>query len=330
MLTSGVTTSGSVTEVAGRGIGLDVVRATTQRLGGEVRMTTTPGRGTSFVLSFPPSAASLEALLVDVGGHTAAVPLASVRQVLKLAESDVAHAANGDNVIHDGGLLPLVPLGLPLRLPWGRGSPRARAGARLAIVVSAEGAPPVAFEVDGIAGVSTIVAQPLPHAMPVDPVVSGAALDGLGTPQLVLDPVQLIASARQAGPVAPPPEAPAPAPVLVVDDSLTTRMLEKSILETAGYSVDLATSAEEGLQRARQRRYGLFLVDVEMPGMDGFGFVSTIRADPVLRDTPAILVTSRDAAEDRQRGRDVGANGYVVKGAFDQSALLAMIAELVR
>jgi two-component system chemotaxis sensor kinase CheA len=105
-------------------------------------------------------------------------------------------------------------------------------------------------------------------------------------------------------------------------------MLEQSILESAGYEVELAVCAEEGLAKARTRRYGLFVVDVEMPGMDGFGFVAEIRADAALRDTPAILVTSRDSNEDRRRGDEVGARAYIVKGEFDQGNLLRTIRRL--
>jgi two-component system chemotaxis sensor kinase CheA len=105
-------------------------------------------------------------------------------------------------------------------------------------------------------------------------------------------------------------------------------MLEQSILESAGYDVDLATSGEEGLERARHKRYALILVDVEMPGMDGFTFIQQIRSDPALHDIPAILVTSRAASEDLQRGRDVKAQGYIVKSEFDQAKLIAMIRPL--
>jgi two-component system chemotaxis sensor kinase CheA len=106
-------------------------------------------------------------------------------------------------------------------------------------------------------------------------------------------------------------------------------MLEQSILESAGYTVETASSAEEALDRARGRRYGLFLVDVEMPGIDGFTFVERIRADAALRDVPAILVTSRSAPEDLRRGELAGADGYVVKGEFDQTALLRRIRMLL-
>ena len=138
-----------------------------------------------------------------------------------------------------------------------------------------------------------------------------------------------VAAAKQAAP-SESVALSAPLPVLVIDDSLTTRMLEQSILESAGYEVEVASSAEEGLEKALRRRYGLFLVDVEMPGMDGFSFVERTRNDPVLRATPAILVTSRDAPEDRARGKQVGASAYVVKSEFDQVELLDRIRSLMR
>jgi two-component system chemotaxis sensor kinase CheA len=106
-------------------------------------------------------------------------------------------------------------------------------------------------------------------------------------------------------------------------------MLEQSILESAGFDVDLATSGEEALAKARAARYALFLVDVEMPGMDGFTFIERIRADPHLKDIPSVLVTSRTSPEDRQRGQEVGAQGYVVKSEFDQGVLLERIRTLV-
>jgi two-component system chemotaxis sensor kinase CheA len=153
-------------------------------------------------------------------------------------------------------------------------------------------------------------------------------LDSEGNPQIVLDTDGLVGQIKRADSNWATAEL-TRHPVLVIDDSLTTRMLEQSILEMAGYDVDVAQSAEEGLEKARQRRYALFLVDVEMPGIDGFTFIQRIRADPVLHNIPAILVTSRSAPEDRQRGVDVGAQGYVVKSGFNQSELLTLIQTLL-
>ena len=177
--------------------------------------------------------------------------------------------------------------------------------------------------------------RPLPALAGPVPIAAGASLDADGNPQLVVDPRALVEAAHATDHAARPRlESPKETPtILVVDDSLTTRMLEQAILESAGYEVDLATSAEEGLAKARARNgegpYGLFLVDVEMPGIDGFEFVARTRADPVLRSTPAILVTSRDAPQDRRRGEDVGARAYIVKGEFDQGHLLKVIRQLI-
>jgi two-component system, chemotaxis family, sensor kinase CheA len=158
--------------------------------------------------------------------------------------------------------------------------------------------------------------------------VVGVTLDAAGDPQLILDPDSLVAEAQRSAALTTDASTPR-LRILVVDDSLTTRMLEQSILESAGYEVELATSGEEGLDKARAAHFALFLVDVEMPGMDGFTFIERVREDARLQHTPSILVTSRNAAADRQRGHDVGAQSYIVKGEFDQRVLLERIHTLV-
>jgi two-component system chemotaxis sensor kinase CheA len=195
-------------------------------------------------------------------------------------------------------------------------------------VVRGAGGAAAAFTVDRIVGTAPVLLKPLPRFAPATAVIAGAALDAVGDPVVVVDPERLVAGAREAARRAAAPD-PARPRVLVIDDSLTTRMLEQSILESAGYEVALASSAEEGLEMARASRHALCLVDVEMPGMDGFAFVERIRADATLQDLPAILVTSRSAPEDRQRGLDVGAQAYIVKGEFDQGVLLDRIKVLI-
>jgi len=187
----------------------------------------------------------------------------------------------------------------------------------------------VAVGVDKLLGTANIVMRALPGVVEADPVIAGASLDAEGNPQLVLDPAGLVATAAQVRGTKVEEAAPQRVTILVIDDSLTTRMLEQSILESAGYQVELAVSAEEALAKAHERRYSLFIVDVEMPGMDGFEFVAQTRSDAALREIPAILVTSRDAVEDRQRGQRVGASAYIVKGEFDQGQLLQTIRTLV-
>jgi two-component system chemotaxis sensor kinase CheA len=183
--------------------------------------------------------------------------------------------------------------------------------------------------VDRVVGCETVIVRSLPDITAVTRLVAGASLDAAGNPQLVLDPAGLVDATELTTSSAVPATAARPH-ILVVDDSLTTRMVEQGILESAGYEVDIARSGEEALDKVRGCSYGLLLVDVEMPGMDGFEFVSRTREDPVLREIPAVLVTSRNSPEDRMRGEQAGARAYIVKSEFDQVRFLQTIRELVR
>jgi two-component system, chemotaxis family, sensor kinase CheA len=325
LLKGGLTTARRLTEVSGRGVGLDVARETVAQLGGEVVIESTAGRGTSIELRVPISLSSISTLVVDAGGATAVVPLDAVRQTLRLGAAEIARSPANDTIVYEGQIIPFVPLARALRRPSGS----ARERSHWSAVVVQSGSALVAVGVDRLLGTASVVVRPLPTHAAVEPVVMGAALDAEGHPQVVLDPAGLVVAAQtEHGAVREPERAPR-LPVLVIDDSLTTRMLEQSILESAGYTVELATSAEEALTKAWQHRYGAFVVDVEMPGMSGFEFVATTRSDPKLREVPAILVTSRNAPEDRRRGEEVGARAYVVKGEFDQAFLLQTIRQLV-
>jgi two-component system chemotaxis sensor kinase CheA len=324
LLKGGISTSRTVTPMAGRGVGLDVVREVADRLGGRTAVKTEPGRGTTLELAVPISLSSLEALVVEGGDRTAAIPLEAIRQIVRLAPQDIARAGDGESILFAGQAIPFAPLAVPLGAGGGRTAP---ARACSAVIVESP-AGRAALGVTRLRGTETVVVQPLPEGVSADAVVAGVALDAEGNPLLVLHPEALVAAAArtEARERAAPRQRP---PVLIVDDSLTTRMLEQSILELAGYEVDMATSGEEALEKAAARRYALFLVDVEMPGMDGFTFVATTQKDPSLRQVPAILVTSRDAEEDRARGRAVGAKAYIVKSELDQNDLLERIGKLV-
>jgi two-component system chemotaxis sensor kinase CheA len=325
LLEGGLSTSPTLTQMAGRGVGLDVARDAVRRLGGEVRARTEPGLGTTFEIAVPISLASLDALLVEAGPVRAAIPIDAVRRTLRVSSLDVARSPEGTTLMDEGRAITFADLGSLL----GHASEleRRSSGSGTAVVVEAGGIR-VALGVDRLLGTGRVVMRALSPLAHAEAIVAAGSLDAGGDPRLVLDPDALVAAARRA-PVMPERAAPLPPPLLVIDDSLTTRMLEQSILEVAGYDVDVASSAEQGLEKARLRRYGCFLVDVEMPGMDGFAFVRETRGDPTLQRTPAILVTSRDAPEDRKRGIDAGASAYVVKGEFDQSELLRTIRRLV-
>jgi two-component system chemotaxis sensor kinase CheA len=272
----------------------------------------------------PVSLSAVDALIVETGGRAVGIPLDAVKRTLRVGADDLARSAQGASILFEGRVIPFVPLERAFRR-----AVTETEGPRSWSAVIVEGANALAaVGVDRLRGTQNLILRQLPKLTPCDPIVAGASMDAEGHPQLVLDADGLVEHACRSEPTV----AAAPrrrAPILVIDDSLTTRILEQSILESAGYEVDLATSGEDGLEQARKRRYSLFLVDVEMPGMDGFTFIERTRADSILREVPAVLVTSRAAPEDRQRGQSVGARGYIVKGEFDQTELLGKIRSLV-
>lgn len=325
IMKGGVTTTGAVDDVSGRGIGLDVVRETVARLKGDVAIRSEAGKGTTLEICVPVSLSSLAALEVDAGGMVAALPLDSVRQTLRLADHDIAHSAEMDSIVYEEKVIPFLSLPRALRKRDADDQKR-----RFWSAIVLEGSLGLAaIGVDRLLGTANVVVRPLPSLAVTGEIVTGASLNAEGDPQLVLDAEGLVAVACLGRAPLPEVSLAKRASVLIIDDSLTTRMLEQSILESAGYEVEVATSGEEALDKARAKQYGLFLVDVEMPGMDGFEFVSRTQADARLSNIPSILVTSRSSEEDRRRGEQAGARAYIAKGEFDQGYLLRMTRELM-
>ncbi|UQA60742.1 hybrid sensor histidine kinase/response regulator [Polyangium aurulentum] len=323
---AGVSTSEEVTEISGRGVGLDVVREVAERLKGELRISSELGEGTLIELEVPVSLSSMPVLSVLLGGTTVLVPLDAVRGTRRVLVGEVLTSPDGERILFGDRAVPFVPLG-PLLGVTARDEERASWSA---VIVQA-GGQWTALGVDRLLGTMEIVVKPLPKGAGAPPGIAGAAFDAQGDPILVLDPATLSSGVRGAlrKDVASTPAKRPRLPILVIDDSLTTRMLEQSILESAGYEVDLCASGEEGLRKARTRRYGLFIVDVEMPGMNGFEFTAASRADAALRDVPVIIVTSLASPRDRDRGREAGASAYIVKGEFDQNNFVGKVAELL-
>lgn len=316
LLQGGLSTAARVDGLAGRGVGLDLVRDAAARLGAHLSLSHEPGRGTRVELLAPLRLAALDTLLVEAGGRSLHLPLQAVQRALP------ASALGENGLSHEDQLLPYADLAQAL-------DPGAAPGPLGSVVLLAVGDQRAALGVERLGGAACVLLRPAPVLHPDSPLVAGVTLDANQHPRLVLDPAALVAHAQacRGRPQRPPAATPAPL-VLVVDDSLTTRMLEQSILESAGYRVDLAVSAEQALAAAQRQRYDLFLVDVEMPGMDGFGFIERTRADPQLRGVPAILLSSRDAPEDKRRGQAVGASAYIVKSEFAQQDFLRQVRAL--
>lgn len=325
LLRGGISTSKEVTELSGRGIGFDIVRELIERTAGKISVDTEEGVGTTITLDLPLTVVSLEAIAVETDGSFALIPFDAVIKTARVAREEIRATQNGSEVMLDDTAVPFLSLSSALS-----GASMSAADQHDWTVIFVQGVNGAAgLGVSSLLGTSEIIVRPLPGYVVASPIISGLWFDGEGVPRLVLDPAGIVTEARNARGAITGESEPELLPMLVIDDSLTTRMLETSILESAGYLVEAASSAEEGLEKAKQHRYLLFLVDVEMPGIDGFTFVSQVKADPNLRDIPAILVTSRSSPEDRQRGHDAGASAYITKGEFDQDEFLAHIRRLV-
>jgi two-component system chemotaxis sensor kinase CheA len=324
LLGGGITTTRSVSQLSGRGIGLDVVRDAVTSLDGTVAAWTDAGRGTRIEVSVPVMVESQEVLHLQGGGSVVSIPRQGITHTVRVTAADIADSPEGQTILCGDRAVRFAPLA---RLITSDSGPVA---ASMSALVLESGSRTAALGVDRLVGTERVVIRSMPEILGPVPIISGAFLDEDGNPQLVLSVdgvLRAIHAQASAGMPAHPERRP---PLLVIDDSLTTRMLEQAILENAGYEVETASSGEEALDKARRRRYGVFIVDVEMPGMDGFTFIRTAQAMPELSAVPSIVVTSRDSAEDRARGAEAGASAYFVKSAFDEDRLLTTIRGLVR
>jgi two-component system chemotaxis sensor kinase CheA len=321
----GFSTRGQVTEVSGRGVGLDVVARNVERLGGRVDVESTPGAGTRFILTLPLTLATTRALLVESGGDVYAIPTSAVERVLRAPH--VGSAGGRPMLEHCGAAVPVVGLSTVLGNPV-KDQP-SQAATTYAVVGT--GMHRIALGIDLVVGEQEIVVKPLPYPLVRVRHVSGATILGSGRVVPILAVADLLHAAsrpgpaRVAAPVAEPPRK--QRRVLIADDSLTTRTLERYILEAAGYEVELAGDGEEALAILLQRSCDVLVSDVEMPGLDGIALTAHVRSDPKLSDVPVILVTSLDSPTDRERGLQAGADAYIVKSSFDQDQLLRTIRE---
>ncbi|MBA3707254.1 MAG: response regulator [Planctomycetes bacterium] len=328
LLGSGISTASTVTQQSGRGVGMDIVRDACSELGGRSSLRTST-KGTTFLLTVPVSLSSIEALVVIVAGSTLAFPLSAVSGMLRIPRAEIVGSEGGETILHAGRSLPLYRLNRTFSQSGDAGVPEDTGGSISAVVLTSR-IGTMAYAVEQVLGGSRIILRPVPRLAPVASFITGVAIDADGRLQYALDPSLLAESVGASSGAKPDPGIAALRnPVLIIDDSLTTRMLEQSILRSAGYLVETASSAEEGMEKAKGRVFALFLVDVEMPGMGGLEFVRKVRADPSLSHIPAILVTSCGEAADRTRGFEAGAKAYIVKGEFDQRALLRHIHDLI-
>ncbi|ACG73903.1 CheA signal transduction histidine kinase [Anaeromyxobacter sp. K] len=325
----GFTTAPQVTEVSGQGVGLDAVRAAVEALQGAVDVETRPGHGTRFVLVVPLTLLALRALVVSCGGESVAIPASQLRRLLQVHPDGLRPLGGRDTVTVDGEPVPAVALaevlGLPAAAPAGGRAP-------LQLAVVAAGGRAVALAVDALVAEQELRVRGLGARVRALPHLAGAALLPDGGVALVLNVPAVVASAmgRPTASLAPAAAAPRRRPrVLLVDDSPTTRALERSILETAGYRVATAADGAEAWAILEREGADALVADVEMPRLDGFALTEAVRASRALAALPVVLVTAREAEADRARGLAAGASAYLVKSAFDQRSLLDTLERLL-
>jgi two-component system, chemotaxis family, sensor kinase CheA len=333
---SEISTSPIITEISGRGLGLAIVREKTEKLGGHVSVETHRHAGTSFRLVLPLTLATFRGVLVRAADRTFVIPLANVERVTRVKPAEIKTVENRETISLNGRAVSLARLEAVLALP--SATRPAQAAAFLSVVILGVADERIAFAVDEVLHEEEVLVKNL--AKPLSRVrnISGATILGSGKVVPVLNVTDLLKSARKTG-LTPPAAATGAADVkaegqrkriLVAEDSITSRMLLKNILESAGHEVKTAVDGVEALTELRTNDFDLVVSDIEMPRMNGFDLTALIRSDRKLADKPVILVTALASREDRERGIDVGANAYIVKSSFDQSNLLDAVRRLAR
>ncbi|MBI2504350.1 MAG: response regulator [Candidatus Latescibacteria bacterium] len=327
----GISTVQRATDLSGRGMGLSVVHEAVARLQGEVAVRQTEGQGTSMALWVPLSVAAHPLLLVACQGQVFGIPTHGIARLCRVRVQEVQSVEGRPAITLDKQPLPLLPLAQLLRL---EDTSAHTTGDILLVVVLKSQEQRAVVVVDALLSVQEGLIQELRTPGRRLSHLAGGLLLEDGSVCLVLNPAALIEAFAEAKEV-PIPQATAPAPaprpptILVVDDSVTTRTLERSILEAHGYRVRVAVDGVEALEQLRAAPVDLVVADIQMPRMDGFGLMEEMKKDERLKQIPVILVTSMTSEEDRRRGLELGAGAYIVKQKFDQRALLETIVQML-
>jgi two-component system chemotaxis sensor kinase CheA len=329
---AGLSTTQKITPISGRGVGLDVVKTRLTSMRGTVDVAFEAGQGTKFTLVMPLTLTSVRVILVEASGQVYAIDTISVHRVLRIGADDIRSIEGRRILLIAGVPVPLVPLNEALGF---RGNAAVADGGKIPVVVLAAGNRLAAFVVDGLQSEREVVIRALgPRLRHVRHVSGGTILpDGrvaliLNAPDLIRHALSLptMAGLRDAGAIAP---RPARKRLLVADDSVTVRTLQKNILESAGYHVTAAVDGMEAWHLLSENGADLVVSDVEMPRMDGISLTEAIRDSRRFRELPVILVTAMESDADKARGLAAGADAYCLKSAFDQKDLLATIARLL-
>jgi chemosensory pili system protein ChpA (sensor histidine kinase/response regulator) len=333
----GFSTAEEVTQIAGRGVGMDVVRSEITALGGRVELASVAGGGTTFTITLPLTLAVTQAVMLRAGNMLYAVPSVMIDQVQEYKATAYAELEARGELLWKDNRYPLRSLATLL------GEPESALPSRvISVLLLRSGTQRAAVRVDEIVGNREVVVKTIGTQLARLTGIAGATVLGNGQVVLILNPVSLVHREAGAGeralpmPVAPPPPQAPPAPsrpavplVMVVDDSLTVRKITGRMLAREGYEFVTAKDGVDALQQLQDVRPDVILLDVEMPRMDGFEFARNVRADDSTRSIPIIMITSRTADKHRSRALELGVNEYMGK-PYQEDQLLSLIARYAR
>ena len=329
---SELSTSPIITEISGRGLGLAIVHEKIEKLGGTVSIETQSDKGSTFIINLPVTVATFKGVLIRVADNLFIVPNSNIERILRIKRAEVKIIANRATITISDDVLPLISLSDLLELP--KTEERKKKNFITAMILGA-GEKRIAFIIDEILGKHEVLVKSLGKQLVKVPNIAGATVLGSGKVVPILNVQDILLSSQKIAINAAENteiranEGKVKKNILIVEDSITSRMLIKDILETAGYSVKTAVDGRDGYTILKTQRFDAVVSDVEMPRMSGFELTKKIRSEKELAEIPVVLVTSLESRQDREKGIDVGANAYIVKKNFDQSNLLEVIDRLI-
>ncbi len=336
IFTPGFSTQTLITEVSGRGVGLDVVQTNVEHLKGSIQVQSTPGQGTTFRIQLGTTLATANVLLVDVGGLTQAIPVEYVETSLLIDPNDVFTVEGRETIAIQGQAISVAHLAQLLDIETL--STEANGNRSLPCILLRMGDERFGLFVDQVIDTQDVVLKPQSKLLKRVRNIAGATILGTGEVCMILNPMDLLKSIQRGRTsFLPRPNlsnaaaktTTKRATVLLAEDSITIRTQEKRILEGAGYTVITAVDGLDGFNKLKAGQFDAVISDVQMPNLDGLAMTRRIREYPEYNELPIILVTSLSSEDDRRRGAEAGANAYITKGTFDQSVLLETLERLV-
>jgi two-component system chemotaxis sensor kinase CheA len=328
LFNSGFSTSEIITVLSGRGLGLAIVKEKIEQLGGTISVTSKKDQGTRFKIEIPLSLVTIRGVQIKLSDRDFILPTSRINKVLQVSKSEIKTIGNKANINYMGNIIPVVYLCDILEIQYKENDKPDKL-----LLVLGQADNQIGFVIDGIVDEDVILVKKFNEQLKRVRHISGATVLGSGKVLPILNVSDLLKSAvketvhiNRENTAQPMVEK---SSILVVEDSITSRMLIKNILETSGYLVTTAIDGVDGFNKLKAGTFDLVVSDVDMPRMNGLDLTAKIRADKVVAEIPVILVTSLSRREDQERGLEVGANAYIVKGNFDQSNLTEVVARLI-